>query len=96
MKLLYQEEDLSLEDLAETLNANVKTLSEHTKRLVQAGLLNKTYHGRAVAHSLSPYGRKFIGFIKTFWHSCECQNVFRERKAGVKTSDYFLSSFWNR
>jgi len=37
--------------------------------LVQAGLLNKRYQGRSVIHSLSPYGEKFIKFIKTFQHS---------------------------
>jgi len=57
---------ITLEKIAETLKCNIKTMSEHTRRLVQAGLLNKKYHGRAVAHSLSPYGKNFVRFIKTF------------------------------
>ncbi len=58
-----------LEEIAEKLKCNFKTISEHTRRLVQAGLLNKKYQGRVVAHSLSPYGQKLIEFIKTFQHS---------------------------
>jgi len=57
---------ITLEQISEKLRANFKTMSEHTKKLVQAGLLNKKYQGRGVAHSLSPYGQKFLEFIKTF------------------------------
>lgn len=57
---------MTLEDVAEALGCNIKTTSEHTRRLVQAGLLNKKYRGREVEHSLSPYGKKFISFSKTF------------------------------
>jgi DNA-binding MarR family transcriptional regulator len=60
---------ITLEDIAEKLQGNFKTISEHTRRLVQAGLLNKRYKGRTVAHSLSPYGQKLVRFITTFQHS---------------------------
>ncbi len=56
----------TLEEIAEELEGNVKTLSEHTSRLVKAGLLNKTYRGREVVHTLSPYGKKFLAFAKSF------------------------------
>jgi len=64
--LIAESGGITLEGIAETLNCNIKTISEHTRRLVQAGLLNKKYQGRSVAHSLSPYGERFIKFIKTF------------------------------
>jgi len=64
--LIAGSDGITLEKIAETLNCNIKTISEHTRRLVQAGLLNKKYQGRAVAHSLSPYGKNFVRFIKTF------------------------------
>ena len=65
--LLVSEHDgIVLEKISETLNANFKTISEHTRRLVQAGLLNKEYEGRSVRHSLSPYGKRIIKFLKTF------------------------------
>lgn len=67
--LVRAHEGITVEDIAETLRANIKTVSEHTRRLVHAGLLNKEYQGRSVAHSLSPYGRTFVEFIRTFQHS---------------------------
>lgn len=64
--LIAKNDGLTLERIADVLNCNLKTVSEHTRRLVQAGLLNKKYQGREVAHSLSPYGKRFVGFTKTF------------------------------
>ena len=64
--LVAENHGITLEEIAGTLKCNIKTTSEHTRRLVQAGLLNKKYQGRAVAHSLSPYGKNFVRFIKTF------------------------------
>ena len=60
---------ITLEKIAEILGCNIKTISEHTRRLVQAGLINKKYLGRNVIHTLSPYGETFSKFIKTFQHS---------------------------
>jgi DNA-binding MarR family transcriptional regulator len=67
--LVNSKDGIILEDIAKILECNFRTVSEHTRRLVQAGLLNKKYRGREVAHSLSPYGQEFIRFIKTFQHS---------------------------
>jgi len=64
--LLNKRSGLTLEQISDNLNCNFKTLSDHTRRLVQAGLLNKKYSGTSVMHSLSPYGKKFINFIKLF------------------------------
>ncbi|MEK9173099.1 MAG: winged helix-turn-helix domain-containing protein [Patescibacteria group bacterium] len=58
--------DITLERIVEELDGNMKTFSEHTRRLVQAGLLNKKYQGRNVIHSLSPYGGVFVKFLKNF------------------------------
>mgnify|MGYP001594445906 CR=1 FL=1 len=59
----------NLEDIADNLDCNIKTTSEHTRRLVQAGLVNKQNQGRAVSHTLSPYGKTLCAFITTFQHS---------------------------
>lgn len=64
--LIAKDDGISLDDIADSLNCNIKTISEHTKKLVQAGLINKKYRGRLVAHSLSPYGQTFHKFIKSF------------------------------
>ncbi len=66
LELIAEEEGISVEDIAEKLNCNIKTISEHTRRLVQAGLVNKKYQGRKVVHALSPYGKIFHRFIITF------------------------------
>jgi len=57
---------ITVEGIADELETNFKTTSQHTRSLVQAGLLNKKYQGRQVAHSLSPYGKMFSRFMKTF------------------------------
>ena len=67
--LVGKSDGLSLEDIATALECNLKTVSEHTRRLVQAGLVNKKHRGREVAHSLSPYGIRLIKLITTFSHS---------------------------
>jgi len=67
--LVKESEGIVLEEIAKRLKGNFKTISEHTRRLVHAGLLNKAYRGRQVSHSLSPYGQKLVSFISTFQHS---------------------------
>ena len=61
--------NITLEDITTVLDANEKTIGEHTRRLYQAGLVNKKYRGRFVEHSLSPYGRTFVNFLKSFQRS---------------------------
>ena len=67
--LVAEQEGITLEDIAETLKANEKTIGEHTRRLYQAGLLNKKYRGKFVEHSLSPYGKTFVRFLQSFRRS---------------------------
>jgi len=67
--LLAKEPNLTLGDISERLHCNFKTISEHSRRLVTAGLVNKQYHGRSVLHTLSPYGKILYNFIQTFSHS---------------------------
>ena len=56
----------TLNDIVTSLNANEKTLGEHTRRLSVAGLVNKKYRGKFVEHALSPYGEAFVGFLRLF------------------------------
>ena len=67
--LVASEEGITVEGVAERLQCNFKTISEHIRRLVQSGLMDKKYKGRTVAHSLSPYGKTFVSFLTTFQHS---------------------------
>lgn len=64
--LVSEKEGMMVDDIAKALKCNFKTISEHTRRLVQAGLLNKNHKGRGVVHSLSPYGQLFVKFLNEF------------------------------
>ncbi len=64
--LIAKSEGITLENIIDTLSANEKTLGEHTRRLYQAGLVNKKYRGKFVEHTLSPYGKIFARFLKVF------------------------------
>lgn len=64
--LIAAREGITLEDIVETLGANEKTIGEHTRRLFQAGLIDKRYRGKFVEHKLSPYGKTFVRFLESF------------------------------
>ena len=64
--LIAESGGITLENIVKAIGANEKTLGEHTRRLYQAGLINKRYRGKFVEHTLSPYGKAFSRFLKTF------------------------------
>jgi len=66
LTLVAKNEGITLDAITSSLDKNLKTISGHTHALVRAGLLNKKYQGQSVVHSLSPYGTKFVQFIKSF------------------------------
>ncbi len=66
LQLIEKTDGLTVEQITEELGGDFKNISQHTHRLVRAGLLNKRYLGRQVMHSLSPYGCRFTKFIKIF------------------------------
>lgn len=67
--LIAKNPDITLFDIADDVRGNMKTISEHVRRLQLAGLVEKRYVGRAVQHTLTPYGRIFYSFIHTFSRS---------------------------
>ena len=64
--LVARNDGITLDGIIESLDANPKTIGEHTRRLHHAGLINKKYKGKFVEHSLSPYGKIFVNFLKSF------------------------------
>lgn len=64
--LLSQKGNMTLEGIISAVNANEKTIGEHTRRLFIAGLVNKRYRGKFVEHSLTPYGKNFVKFLEAF------------------------------
>ena len=66
LRVVEKHDGIAVEEIADELDVHFKSISQHTKSLVQAGLLNKKYLGRQVIHSLSPYGKSFLSFMKSF------------------------------
>ena len=64
--LVADREGITLDSIATTLDANEKTIGEHTRRLLVAGLLSKNHRGKYVEHKLTPYGKTFVRFLKSF------------------------------
>ena len=64
--LIADRAGITLEEIIDTLKANEKTIGEHTRKLSNVGLVNKRYSGKFVEHSLSPYGKIFVSFLKSF------------------------------
>ena len=66
LELVGKHEGITVDEISGALAGNFKTISQHTRALVHAGLLNKRYRGRQVTHALSPYGNAFLKFMKSF------------------------------
>ena len=66
LQLLSKQEGVSLGAIVRAVESSVMATSEHTRKLVQAGLVEKKYKGRTVAHYLTPYGRRISNFISAF------------------------------
>ena len=64
--LIATNKGITVDSIAERLDCNMKTISGHTKRLAEAGLVNKSYFGQAVKHELSPYGKILYEFLSKF------------------------------
>jgi DNA-binding MarR family transcriptional regulator len=64
--LIAEQSGITLDEISGSLNANEKTIGEHSRRLLNAGLINKKHNGRCVEHTLSPYGKTFVHFLKSF------------------------------
>ena len=64
LQLLAKSPELSLFEIADFLNINFKTASEHARRLDQAGLIMKRYEGSFVRHALTPLGKTILKFLR--------------------------------
>lgn len=67
--LIDRYKNITLAGIINNLGANSRTIGEHTRRLYNAGLVDKKYRGHFVEHTLSPYGKRFISFLKSFQES---------------------------
>ena len=65
MDLLDRTPNLSVIAVADELNVNFKTISEHLRRLTFAELVMKRNMGNEVQHALSPRGKYTLKFLRT-------------------------------
>ena len=65
--LLEKTPDLSLSEIAMTLRIDIKTASEHLRRLAHAGLVGKRACGREVRHTLTGRGKKALEFLSALF-----------------------------
>jgi len=62
--MLEKEDGLSLSEIVDKLRINFRTASEHSKKLVNAGLIKKSYYANTVQHTLTPLGQSVVSFLK--------------------------------
>ncbi len=65
MELLKKEPELSVVEIANKLNVNMKTIAEHIKRLAQSGLVLKRNDAYSVRHKLTKNGISTLVFLRT-------------------------------
>lgn len=64
MEIIQKEPELSVQDIAIKLRINIKTASEHLRRLAIAGLVLKRNKSNNVLHKLSPRGETILKFLR--------------------------------
>ncbi|MBI2589273.1 ArsR family transcriptional regulator [Candidatus Saccharibacteria bacterium] len=62
--LLDKRGKLTLDEVAEALRANYKTIAVHLSRLHKSGLVTKRYKASAVEHDLTPRARHILNFLR--------------------------------
>jgi DNA-binding MarR family transcriptional regulator len=65
LDLLDKKPELSVMDIAVELDINLKTGSEHIRRLAVAGLVAKRSDGSCIRHKLTPAGKSILKFLRT-------------------------------
>ena len=66
LELLRKIPNLSVDDISQNLNVDFFTISDHIRKLADAGLLYKKHKGRFVLHSLTSRGKYILSFCKMF------------------------------
>ena len=64
LDLLSREPELSVAEIAQKLDVNMKTASEHLRRLAQSGLILKRNQNVNVRHRLTERGNHILKFLR--------------------------------
>lgn len=65
LELLRKSPELSVDEVADKLSINIKTASDHIRRLAIAGLVLKRNEGNAVRHKLTDRAQSILVFLRT-------------------------------
>jgi DNA-binding transcriptional ArsR family regulator len=65
LELLAAHPELCLGEISEKLQIELRTASEHLRRLAAAGLVLKRYAGREVRHGLTERSHHILKFLET-------------------------------
>jgi len=65
LQMLKKAPEMSVEEIAEVLNINFRTSSEHLRRLATAGLVMKRNDSTSVRHRLTDRGETILLFLGT-------------------------------
>ena len=65
LELLAMHPELCVGEICDKLHIEIRTCSEHLRRLVIAGLLLRRYEGREVRHALTDRARDILCFLDT-------------------------------
>ncbi len=63
LELLAAHPELSVGEISDKLQIEIRTASEHLRRLSIAGLILKRYEGREVRHALTETARSILLFL---------------------------------
>ena len=64
LELLKQKPELSVGEISLALEIELKTASEHLRRLTLSGLILKRHEGREVRHALTSRAQKTLTFLR--------------------------------
>lgn len=65
LELIDRKPELSVVEIADELKINMKTASEHIRRMAIAGLIMKRNAGNFVRHALTKEGKSILKFLRT-------------------------------
>ncbi len=66
LELLEESSGLSVDGISQNLNVSFFTISDHIRKLSDAGLVEKRNKGRFVINSITKTGKNILSFCKMF------------------------------
>jgi len=64
LDLLYQEPELSVQEISDKLKSEMKNISAHITKMAVAGLVMKRNEGNIVRHKLTNRGISILKFVR--------------------------------